>query len=174
MVFSLEYLSLWRIPYVSPQTDIFLTWIVRGLVRWKTRRTHGKERKSTARTCAAKRRAKNWRRSYAAVIKTAELRRRAKMDGGVTPPCKNIGTAESLHPNLLRTVKWLLSCSSGRSVLNGRCSQRQEAKNHNFVWWILIGCQTVDFIAIPNNKLFPRILLLLRRKLLSWSMWVLR
>ena len=41
----------------------------------------------------------------AAVKKTAELRRRAKMDGGVTPPCKNNGTAESLHPNLLRTVK---------------------------------------------------------------------
>jgi len=59
----------------------------------------GKHGERTART------EKNGKARQSAVQKwTAESRRRAKMDGGVTPPCKH-GTAESLHPNLLRTVK---------------------------------------------------------------------
>jgi len=42
-------------------TRHFSDWIVRGLARWKARRTYGNARQSTA-------------------------KRRAQMDGGVTPP----------------------------------------------------------------------------------------
>jgi hypothetical protein len=54
--------------FTAAPTRHFSDWIVRGLARWKARRTYGKARQSAV---------QKW---------TAELHRREKMDGGVTPP----------------------------------------------------------------------------------------
>jgi hypothetical protein len=120
----------------------------------------------------------NGRRSYTAVKKSwAELHRREKILGRVTPPWKNLGQSytavKKSWAELRRRAKmdtpsqppkdgkWLLSCSTWAVRSQRQVFSTAGGQNHNFVWWI---------VRLPNCRFHlqhPKI----NYSLASFSFW---